>query len=249
MSRLKSLLIAMLVLGWTVSSSAQTVDELIGRMITARGGIEKIKAIQTRRETGTISFGPEMEGPFTAELARPNKLRVEVHLPNGNVVQAYDGNGGWQITPGADQAFVMDQTQQRSMSEQADFDGPLIDYKKKGNAIEQVGVGELNGRKTYRLRVTLVNGNVHYWELDAENYLPVRWRGNRTANGNEVPIESVFTDFREVNGVLFPFTIESFIEGKLVQQMKITSREANLKIEDARFAMPGQHQAAPPIKH
>jgi outer membrane lipoprotein-sorting protein len=237
-----------LVLGWAVLLSAQTVDELIGRMITARGGIEKIKAIQTRRETGTISFGPETEGPFTAELARPNKLRVEVHLPNGNVVQAYDGNSGWQITPGADQPFVMDQTQQRSMSEQADFDGALIDYKKKGNAVEQVGVGEVDGRKTYRLRVTLANGDVHYWELDAENYLPVRWRGNRTANGNEVPIESVFTDFRDVNGVQYPFRIESFIEGKLVQQMKISSREANVKIEDTRFAMPAQQLGPPPTK-
>jgi outer membrane lipoprotein-sorting protein len=249
MSRLKSLLFATLVLGWTASSFAQTVNELIARMITARGGIEKIRAIQTRRETGTISFGPETEGPFTAELARPNKLRVEVTLPNAKVVQAYDGNSGWQITPGADQAFVMDQAQQRSMGGQADFDGPLIDYKRKGNAVEQVGLGELNGRKTYRLRVSLANGDVHYWELDAENYLPVRWRGNRTANGNEVPIESVFTDFRDVNGVQFPFTIESFIEGKLVQQMKITSREANVKIEDARFAMPGQPPATPQIKH
>lgn len=238
----------MLVLGCSVSSFAQTVDELIGRMITARGGIDKIRAIQTRKETGTISFGPDTEGPFTAELARPNKLRVEVHLPNANVVQAYDGKSGWQIAPGADQAFVMDQAQQRSMGEQADFDGPLIDYKKKGNAIEQAEVGDLDGRKTYRLRVTLANGDVHFWELDAETYLPVRWRGNRTANGNEVPIESVFSDFREVNGVQYPFTIESFVEGKLVQQMKITSREANVKIEDARFAMPGQ-QPAPAGKH
>ena len=248
MSRLKTLLLAGLVVGFVASASAQTVDELIDRMITARGGIEKIRAIQTRKETGTISFGPDTEGPFTAELARPNKLRVEVHLPNANVVQAFDGKSGWQNMPGSDQAAIMDQTQLRAMSEQADFDGPLIDYKRKGNTIEQAGVGDIEGRKTYRLRVTLANGDVHYWELDAENYLPVRWRGNRTANGTETPIESVFTDFRDVSGVKFPFVIESFIEGKLVQQMKISSREANVKIEDARFAMPGQ-QPAPAMKH
>jgi outer membrane lipoprotein-sorting protein len=244
MRKLKSILLALLVLGCVASMSGQSVDEIIARMITARGGIEKIKAIQTRRETGTISFGPDTEGPFTAELARPNKLRVEVHLLNTTVVQAFDGKGGWQITPGADQAFVMDQAQQRTMGEQADFDGPLIDYKKKGNAVEQAGVGDLDGRKTYRLRVTLANGDVHYWELDAETFLPVRWRGNRTANGVETPIESVFTDFRDVNGVKYPFLIESFIEGKLVQQMKIDSREANVKIDDARFAMPGQQLAS-----
>jgi outer membrane lipoprotein-sorting protein len=246
-SRFKTLLVV-LVLGAVASLSAQTVDELINRMITARGGIEKIKAIQTRVEKGTISFGPDTEGPFTAELARPNKLRVEVQLPNANVLQAFDGKTGWQNMPGSDQAVVMDQTQLRAMGEQADFDGPLIDYKKKGNTVEQAGVGELDGRKTYRLRVTLANGDVHYWELDSESYLPVRWRGNRTANGNEVPIESVFTDFREVNGVKYPFSIESFIEGKLVQQMKISSREANVKLDDATFTMPGQ-QAAPAGKH
>jgi hypothetical protein len=247
MPTLKSVAIAAVVF-WSVALSAQTVDELISRMIVARGGIEKMKALQTRRETGTISFGPDTEGPFTAELARPNKLRVEVHLPNANVVQAFDGKSGWQNMPGSDQAAIMDQAQTRAMSEQADFDGPLIDYKQKGNVVEQVGVGDLEGHKTYRLRVTLANGDVHYWELDAESYLPVRWRGNRTANGVETPIESVFTDFRDVNGVKYPFTIESFIEGKLVQQMKIASREANVKIEDARFAIPGQ-QPSPVGKH
>jgi hypothetical protein len=248
MIRSKSLLLVGLVLGAVSSLSAQSVDELINRMIAARGGIDKIKAIETRKETGTISFGPDTEGPFTAELARPNKLRVEVHLPNANVVQAFDGKSGWQNMPGSDQAAIMDQTQVRAMSEQADFDGPLIDHKKKGNLVELAGLGELDGRKTYRLRVTLANGDVHYWELDAENYLPVRWRGNRTANGVETPIESVFTDFRDVSGVKYPFMIESFIEGKLVQQMKISSREANLKIEDARFAPPVQQQAPTPVK-
>ena len=95
-----------------------------------------------------------------------------MHLPNGTVVQAFDGTSGWQIVPGSEQAVIMDQAQQKSMSEQADFDGPLIDYKKKGNAVEQMGVGELDGRKTYRVRVTLANGDVHFWEIDTETNLP-----------------------------------------------------------------------------
>ena len=57
----------------------------------------------------------------------------------------------------------------------------------------------------------------------------------------------MFSDFRDVNGVKFPFSIDSFVEGKLVQQMKIDSRETNVKIDDARFAMPGQ-QSPPAVK-
>lgn len=227
---------------------AQTPDELIDRMIVARGGMEKIKAIESRRETGTIAFGPTTSGPFTAELVRPDKLRIEVSLPNGTIVQAYDGKTGWQLTPNADTPFIMDKAQQRSISEQADFDGPLIDCKRKGNTVEAIGVGDLDGRKTYRLQVTLANGNVHFYELDAQTYLPVRWRGTRTAQGQEIPVESVFSDFREAGGVKFPFVIESFVEGKLVQQMTITNREVNLKIDASRFAMPAAGEAIPSKK-
>jgi hypothetical protein len=133
---------------------------------------------------------------------------------------------------------VMDQAQQKSMSEQADFDGPLIDYTQKGNAVEAIGGGEIDGRKTYRLKVILANGDVQFYELDAETYLPVRWRGTRMARGQEIPVESAFSDFREVSGVKFPFSVDSFVEGKLVQQMTIDTREANVKIDPSRFVMP-----------
>jgi outer membrane lipoprotein-sorting protein len=227
-----------------ISALAQTADELVSRMITARGGMEKIKAMQSRRETGKIAFGPNTEGIFIADLERPNKLRIEVLLPNGTMVQAYDGKTGWQLTPGADTPFVMDQAQQKSMGEQADFDGPLVDYKPKGNSVEAIGGGEIDGRKTYRLKVTLANGDVQFYELDAETYLPVRWRGTRTAQGQEIPVESAFSDFRDVSGVKFPFSVESFVEGKLVQQMTVDTREANVKIDPSRFVMPGAKPAA-----
>lgn len=221
-----------------IAVQAQTAEELVSRMIAARGGMEKIKALQSRRETGKIAFGPNTEGIFVADMERPNKLRIEVLLPNGTMVQAYDGKTGWQLTPGVDTPFVMDQAQQKTASEQADFDGPLVDYTRKGNAVEAIGGGEIDGRKTYRLKVTLANGDVQFYELDAETYLPLRWRGTRTAQGQEIPVESAFSDFRDVNGVKFPFSVESFVEGKLVQHMTIDTREANVKIDASRFVMP-----------
>jgi len=37
--------------------SAQTVDEIIAKNIQARGGLEKIKSLQSLRVSGKLSFG------------------------------------------------------------------------------------------------------------------------------------------------------------------------------------------------
>jgi hypothetical protein len=37
-------------------ASAQTADEIVNKSLAARGGVEKIKAIQSERVTGRVTF-------------------------------------------------------------------------------------------------------------------------------------------------------------------------------------------------
>ena len=46
-----------------VSASAQTADELIDKNIKAKGGLDKLKALQSMKFTGKMKMGP-MEAPF-----------------------------------------------------------------------------------------------------------------------------------------------------------------------------------------
>ena len=60
---------------------AQTADEIIAKNIEARGGKDKIKAVQSIRMTGKIAMGQGMEAPILMEVARPEQAAHGVHHP------------------------------------------------------------------------------------------------------------------------------------------------------------------------
>ena len=73
----KSLMTFAVAAVFAASAFAQTADEVIEKNIQARGGREKMKAVQSLRMTGKIMVGPGIEAPFVRETARPNKIRLE----------------------------------------------------------------------------------------------------------------------------------------------------------------------------
>lgn len=81
-------------------ASAQTVDEIVAKAIAARGGYEKLEAVQTQRVRGQMTLGPGMGGPVIIELKRPDKLHMEITLQPGKILtRGYDGVTGWQANP------------------------------------------------------------------------------------------------------------------------------------------------------
>ena len=56
------------------------------------------------------------------------------------------------------------------------------------------------------------------------------------------------TNFKPVNGVLFPFAIENKVGGKSVGQFTVDDIQANVTIDDGIFAMPAAPAKAEPEK-
>ena len=161
---------------WLVAalSAAETAEELVAKNIQARGGLEKIKSVQSMRMTGTMRLGDERL-PTTLELKRPNKSRWEFTLEGQTAVQAYDGKTAWMIMPfeGQTEPQIMTDQEARDIEMQADVDGPLVDAAAKGNTIELVGKETIEGGvEAWHLRITRKNGDARDLYLDAKTYLP-----------------------------------------------------------------------------
>ncbi|MGB4783449.1 MAG: hypothetical protein WAQ77_01945 [Candidatus Acidiferrum sp.] len=225
-----------------IAASAQTADEIVNKSLAARGGAEKIKAIQSERVTGRVTFGPGLEGSLVAELKRPHKLRVEIVVEDQKIIRVYDGkSAGWVVNPFAEKkdAQPMSAEDLKSVSEESDFDGPFIDYKAKGNQIELVGKEELQGKPAYRIKLTNKNGNIRFYLFDATSFLPAKWEETRVVEGKETPWESFFSDYREVNGVKYAFMIDSDSPGTDLKQTVVAEKiEINAQIDETRFAKP-----------
>ena len=218
--------------------SAQSVDVIVARNLAARGGIEKLRAVHSQRLTGTISFGPGNEGPFQVEMQRPGKMRERLTLNGKIIIRTTNGKAGWIVNGDSDPA-PLSSAILKNMAGGADFDGPLMDYRAKGNRIELAGKETVGGKNAYKLIVTMLDGEVRNDFIDCESYLEIKWEGKLTSDGKESSVESFFRDYRKVDGIAYAFAIDSDTIGAPgKQEIRFQKVEVNPPEDRARFEKP-----------
>src|SRR6266851_4973340 len=164
-----------------VAAAAQTADEILAKVMAARGGADKLRSIHSERVSGHIAFG-EVSGPFVVELERPLKMHMQLTIQNQTMVRVYDGKSqGWANNPfaGKMDPEAMSGDELKNITEESDFDGPLLDYKSKGNQSELVGKDKFDDKDVWRLKLTTKNGDVRYYLFDANSFLLLKWEGKR----------------------------------------------------------------------
>lgn len=229
--------------------AALSVDDIIKKNVEAKGGLDKLRSVKTIRMTGKMQAGP-MEAPLVVEAARPKKVRVEFTVQGMTGIQAYDGQTGWMVMPftGKKDPEALPSEQVKSMEDQADFDGPLVDYKEKGHTVEYLGKQEMEGSPVHAVKVTKKNGDIATLYLDADSFLELKVVGKTQVNGQEVEGETTFGDYKEVGGLVFAHTMESKAKGMPGPgaTMTFTKIELNPEIPADRFAMPAKAAAPKP---
>jgi hypothetical protein len=169
-------------------------------------------------------------------------MRLDINIQGLSLVQAYDGQGGWQIVPftGKKDPEPAAGDDLKELQEEADIDGPLMDYQQKGHKAELVGKEKVEGTDVYNIKVTLKNGEVRNIYLDADSFLEVKMTGKTTRRGTEFEFDSTLGDYKQVEGVMFPFSIDRRMQGGEGQNAKIVIEkvEVNTAIEDSVFKMP-----------
>jgi hypothetical protein len=224
-----------------VSATAQTADEIVGKYIKTVGGMDKIQAVKGLRRTGKIIAGGGFEIPLVEENKRPNLVRQDITIQGLVGSNAYDGKTGWKIAPwqGKKDAETMGEAELKSIIESSDFDGPLVNYKQKGNKVEYVGTDEVEGTDTFKLKVTMANGEVQYFYMDTDYYVPIKIDTKRMIRGAEIEVETVLGDYKEVDGWYIPHSVEIGAKGsQFKQKIAYEKIEANVTIDDRRFSMP-----------
>jgi outer membrane lipoprotein-sorting protein len=251
---MKRKIFASLFLAGLIGSAAwaQTVDEIIAKNIQAKGGLEKLKSVQSLRMTGKMMVGPGMEAPMVIETARPHKMRVEFTFQGMTGIQAYNGTSGWMVMPfmGKKDPEPMSADDLKQAEDQADIDGPLVDYKEKGHQVELLGKDEIEGTPVYKLKLTKKNGDVSTIYLDADSFLEIKAEGKAKMRGQEIEGETTFGDYKEVGGLVIAHSIQSKMKGGQGPGQTITFEkiEINPDLPASLFEMPAKPAETPAPK-
>jgi hypothetical protein len=227
-----------------VAGAKFSAAEIVDKNVTARGGLQAWRAVQTMTLAGKLGAGgnqratlqvpssgqvsassgrqsrpvlpqrpvDEVQLPFVMQLRRPRKLRFELQFNGQTAVQVFDGTNGWKLRPFLGRRVVEPYTvdEMKTTSTQADLDGPLVDYVAKGTKIESAGMEQVEGRDTYKLKLTLKGGEaMHVW-IDAHTFLEAKMSGQpRRLDGVDHPVEIYLRDYRPVSGLQIPFLLET----------------------------------------
>jgi len=223
-------------------SFAQTADELVAKNIEAKGGMDKIQAIKTMRMTGKAVLPGGFVGAVTQENSRPNLVRETFSLQGMTAVQAYDGSAGWQIQPfsGRKDPQLLGEDDLRDLLIDSDFDGPMVNYKAKGNTVEFLGHDVVDGDDALRLKVTLKNGDILYYYLDPDTYLEIRREVQEFIRGSVKESASEMGWYKPVAGVMFPFSLASGPKNDPTswQTTTVEKIEVNVPLDAPEFAVP-----------
>lgn len=240
---MKHLLPLSCLLAFSVTTvSATDLDEVLEKNYEARGGLDKIMAVETARMSGIMTMGP-MQAPFQIAFKRPNKVRLSFEVQGITGIQAYDGQTGWSVMPfmGRTDPEKMSDDELKSVEEMADLDGPLVNWKEKGYTVRYQGTEEIEGTEAHVIEVERGDGESDTLYLDSEYYLTFKSEGTRTMMGNEVTMVSSLGDYKEFDGLIFPTSMMNSAQGMPEgsgQNITIESIEFNVDLDDSLFEMP-----------
>jgi hypothetical protein len=228
------------------------VNALVARNIEARGGAKAWEAVSSMRFSGRMDLGQEMVVPYVLEQKRPDKSCFEFVFDGETATQCATGDGGWKLTPyrGRTTAESMTEAEYRETADSADPYGPLYNYAARGSEVDYVGQEQVDGRETFKLKVTQSRGGVRWLYLDAESALEVKLETMRTVSGQERLTQTYYYDWQETDGLLIPHRQETLTVGDTETHfLTVDSVTVNPPLEDTRFAMPASTDTADGAGH
>jgi hypothetical protein len=248
----------------TASPAGMTAEQIIDRNVTARGGLQAWRGVQTLSMSGKLEAGgnesstypvqgvkrggvqlpkrptEQMQLPFRLESKRSRKLRLEIDFRGQTAIQTYDGTHGWKLRPFLNRHEVEPFTadEMKAAAFQSDLDGPMVDYAAKGTKAELEGTEKVEGKDNYRLKLTFKDGQSQHVWVDAKTFLESKIEGTpRRLDGKYHPVEIYYREYKTVSGIVVPYVTETKVQGvKQTEKIEVEQVVVNPPVEDSRFA-------------
>jgi hypothetical protein len=219
-----------------------SVDDLVSKNIEAKGGATALHDLQSLRLTGKLLVRQgQLELAYLQIKKRPDEVRTDASLQGMTQIEAYDGKEGWKVAPffGRKDPERMSADDVKELIEDAEIDGPLVDWKTKGSTVEYLGTEDVDGTLAHKIKVVRKNGDVSFVYLDPDHFLEIRVVTQRIKHGAQEEVETDLGDYEKAAGVFVPTSIESGRKGAPDKQRIIIDKvEANVPVDDAIFHFP-----------
>ena len=246
MKRIKLFVFALIIVA--SSAQAQDADEIINNYFENTGGYENWGNLKGVKMTFKVKQGG-LEIPVEAVQMADGKQYSKITFQGNTIMQGvYDGETLWNTNFQTMKAEKADsESTERQKLNENDFPEALYNYKDKGYKVELLGKETIEGTETYKIKLTkepvTVDGekldDITYYYFDTENFVPIVQETEVLSGPQKGVIGQVtFSDYQEVDGFYFPFSMTQGIKDAGSSPITIDSIEINPTVSDSDFAFP-----------
>lgn len=237
MKQFRMLALSILLVGAAVSTKAQTVDEVVSKHITAMGGEEKLKSLNSQIAEGTMSI-QGMDLPLKVINLNKKAIRIEFEAMGTSNIQVITNTGGWMFLPIQQQAAAVDSDPADLVDSQRDLDltGELVDYKAKGNTAELIGKETIDGQELYKIKLTRKDGSITNYFVDATTWYVTKRTSSKSIQGQDIEVVENISDFKKTpEGFVYAAAIEQLPMGMKINFTKV---QINPVLDEKIFEKP-----------
>ena len=222
-----------------ISASAQTVEEVIEQYSKAMGGLDSFSKVNTAKMTGTITTNG-LAMPMTTQIVQGKAMRTDVNAVGKTITNVYNNGKGWKINPVQN---IMTPTivvgdELNSFKLQTSLINNLMDYKNRGHKVELLGQEDIEGTKTFKIKLTGKDDNkATFYFIDTTNFLLVKSISNKETQGKQYDVATYYSDMKNINGLQFSFLLIQKIQGQTFLSVKWDKIELNVPVNEKIFTL------------
>ncbi|RNC90074.1 MAG: outer membrane lipoprotein-sorting protein [Allomuricauda sp.] len=227
---------------------AQTADEILNNYFENTGGLENWKNLKGIKMAAKVNQ-QGMEIPIEMFQMKDGRQMTKITFQGKEIFQGvYDGETLWSHNFMTMKAEKSDAEQTANFKLNAnDFPDSFMDYKEKGYTVELMGKETIDGAETFKIKLVkepiTVDGNqeddISFYFFDVDNFVPIAVQSEiKTGPAKGQMSESKMSDYQEVDGLYFPFSMTQGLKGGQSQPITIESIELNPEVDETAFAFP-----------
>jgi predicted Zn-dependent peptidase/outer membrane lipoprotein-sorting protein len=225
----------------TSEADVAKAKEIVAAAVEAHGGIEKLKAVKSvvaDMQTAVHTPMGQMDTKVVLYQVYPGKMRQNIVTPQGEISILFDGKAAYAVSAMGVQPLPPEMTTSLNDAIFRDTVPLLIHLTQDGSPVQYSGTEEVDGKPAAVLLVKQPSGEMVKVFISEETHYVIKLAFRETEQGATMDKETMFSDFRDVEGVKLAFHVVQNVNGQLYTDNRIKSAKLNTELEESLFEVP-----------
>ena len=215
--------------------------EIVAAAVAAHGGLEKLQAVKNVvSDTQTTANTPmgAMELKVVLYQVYPDKMRQDINTPQGEMSIVFDGKAVYAVSAMGVQPLPPEMTTSLKNAVFRDTVPLLVHLTQNDTPVQYAGTEEVDGKPAAVLLVKQPSGEMVKVFISEETHYVIKVAFRETEQGATMDKETLFSDFRDVEGVKFAFHVVQNVNGELYTDNRVSNIKLNSELDESLFEVP-----------